>query len=75
MKMLMTRDVEVDWILWARGLPRLQAVLEALDAAIADGEARGRSRNQIMAVRIAVDDRETKTVGQILAILQKFQPR
>jgi hypothetical protein len=55
---------------------RFEDVLNAVKKAVEEGDVQGRSWAEIAAVKIAIDQTgEAKAVGEIVAILRKFEPK
>ena len=59
-----------------REFVRFEDVLNAVKKAVEEGDAQGRSWAEIAAVKIAIDQSGgEKAVGEIVAILRKFEPK
>ena len=59
-----------------REFVRFEDVLSAIKKAVEEGDAQGRSWAEIAAAKIAIDQGGgEKTVGEIVAILRKFEPK
>jgi hypothetical protein len=59
-----------------REFVRFEDVLSAIKKAVEEGDPQGRSWAEIAAAKIAIDQGGgEKTVGEIVAILRKFEPK
>jgi hypothetical protein len=68
--------MEAEMALKQREFVRFEDVLNAVKKAVEEGDAQGRSWAEITAVKIAIDQSGgEKAVGEIVAILRKFEPK
>ncbi len=59
-----------------REFVRFEDVLNAVKKAVEEGDAQGRSWAEIAGLKIAIDQSGgEKAVGEIVAILRKFEPK